>query len=243
MFGWGKRQKDSAGKSVGEAERPAAEPRVLATLDAMQKSGVQLAVRFGRSEIFLSSVVGLGREAFFIDTFTPPTGDALALPGAPIGVESLMGGTTLRFSTRILGKVEFLDELPAFKIEYPAVVVEEKRRKSPRIVTGGTASISFLEPFRCDATVVDISETGFAFEYGAHYGKLRAGTRLSGALLEIGARGVMTVEAEVVETLVASLGGLSLPRTYRAGARLVGVSVAERARIKAYMQDIQSLSA
>lgn len=242
MFGK-KSRGESASKDSADSAQPAGDPRVFAALDRMEKAGVQLLVRFGRSEIFTSTLLGLGRDAFFIDTLSPPSGDQLAVRGSTVDIETLINGITYRFTAKVMGKVEFLDDLPAFKLAYPASVSEEHRRKSRRIRTRGTASISFLEPFNCDAPVVDISEGGFAFEYGAEMGRLRNGTRLNGVLLELGIRGVVKVDADVVVSVVSGLGGLSLPKTYRTGVRLVGLSGADRAKLKSYLEELQILPA
>ena len=54
---------------------PLAPPEVLETLDRLAKGGGQLTVRTRDGQTYTSAVVGLGRDAFYIDTLSPPEGD------------------------------------------------------------------------------------------------------------------------------------------------------------------------
>jgi c-di-GMP-binding flagellar brake protein YcgR len=216
---------------------PAIDPQVFDFLDHMEKAGVQVLIRMGPREVYTTSVVGLGRDAFYIDTLSPPEGDRHVAPGSVIECEMLMAGITHVFRTAVLGRVEFVDELPAFKLSYPQEIETFRRRRSPRVQALGAASISFREPFGCDALVSDISEGGLAFEYAAELGRLRRGTVLDDVLLEMGSSPVIRIEAEVVGVLVTELGGLSLPSRYRASLRFIGLGAQEQRRIAAFMEE------
>jgi hypothetical protein len=190
-------------------------PEVLEVLQRLEKSGVQLLVQLTGTDVYTTEVVGLGRDGFFIDTFSPPEGDRRVIPGARLYVETLYQGMTYTFETTAQGKVQFVDELPAFKVAYPEAIRSERRRKSPRVETRGDASLSFLSPFACDAPVVNLSEGGLAFDYGADLGRLRMGT------------------------LVAELGGLSLPSRYRASLAFQGLGAKEEAVVRAYLAELK----
>lgn len=215
-------------------------PEVFEVLDRLQKSGTQLTVRFSRSEVYTSELLGLGKDGFFIDTFSPPQGDRHAKAGRLIELESIIEGISYVFRTTVMGKVRFLDDMPAFKLAYPQTLKQEARRKNNRHPTKGTSRISFIRPFACDAPVVDIGEGGFAFEYSAELGRLAHDTRLGGAMLEMGPHGVMEVKVEVVGSLVASLGGLSLPATYRTGVRFLSLSEFEKHKLGEYLKSLES---
>jgi c-di-GMP-binding flagellar brake protein YcgR len=204
-----------AEKRLAEGEEPTIDPTMFRILERLEKVGSQLLVRLGGRDMYTTTVVGLGRDGFFIDTLTPPTGDAHLRKGAVVELEALLGGVSYHLTSRVVSKVQFLDELPAFKLDYPVNVDETRRRKSPRVPTKGTASISFSRPFQCEATVRDISAGGLAFEYQAELGRLPSGTLLGGALLEMSGQPILEIHPEVVGNLVVELGGLSLPSRYR----------------------------
>jgi hypothetical protein len=220
---------------------PPIDRRVLETLERLQKAGVQLLVRIGGPDVFTSEVVGLGRDAFFIDTLSPPEGDPRVRPGLPVEVETLYQGITHKFHTQVVSKVQFVDELPAFKLAYPEDIQSTRRRQSPRIDTHGDASLSFLHPFSCDAPVVNLSEGGLAFEYDVELGRLRRGTVIREILLEVGAHPVVTVQGRVVGNLVAELGGIGLPRRYRGSLAFQGLTDVERTVIAAYLAELKGM--
>lgn len=224
-----------------ETPAPAVAPQVLQTLERLQKTGVQLLIRMPPDEVFTSGVVGLGRDSFFIDTLSPPEGDRRVRAGATVEVETLLQGMRYTFAAQVLGKVQFVDELPAFRVAYPAEIRGEQRRKSPRLRTRGDASLSFLHPFACDAPVVDVSEGGVAFEYPAELGRLRRGAVIREVLLELADSPVLTVHGKVVGNLVAELGALSLPRRYRASLALEGLGAAQREVLRAYLAGLKGL--
>jgi c-di-GMP-binding flagellar brake protein YcgR len=214
-------------------------PEVLEVLQRLEKSGVQLLVQLAGTDVYTTEVVGLGRDGFFIDTFSPPEGDRRVVPGARLYVETLYQGMTYTFETTAQGKVQFVDELPAFKVAYPEAIRSERRRKSPRVETRGDASLSFLSPFACDAPVVNLSEGGLAFDYGADLGRLRMGTLVRDVLLELGRHPVITIQGRVVGNLVAELGGLSLPSRYRASLAFQGLGAKEEAVVRAYLAELK----
>lgn len=213
-------------------------PEALVVLENLEKAGVQLTVRFSRSEAYTSSVLGLGRDGFFIDTLSPPSGDRHAKPGKLVEVESLIEGEKYLFRTTVVGKVEFLDELPAFKLKYPRELSTIHRRRAPRMLARGSSRLTFMRPFDCDARVVDIGEGGLAFEYPAELGKLLPGTRLDGARLYMGVYGSVELKCEIVGTLVNSLGGLSLPSSYRTGVRFLPMGESEHAKLSDYLKSL-----
>lgn len=228
-------------RPVEEPEEPAVlpvDPQVLASLDRLEKAGVQVTAWPGTGEPHTTAVVGLGKDSFFVDTLSPPDGDLLVKPGTPLVMETLLQGMLYRFETRALGRVRFVDELPAFRLEYPAEIHVERRRKSPRVPTHGDASLSFLQPFACDAPVVNVSRGGVAFEYGAELGRLRRGLVLKDLLLEVGRHPVVAVQARVVAQVVCELGGLGLPRRYRASLAFLGLTPSESSVIGAYVDEI-----
>jgi len=220
---------------------PPVDTAVLETLQRLEKAGVQLSVNLGGVELYTSEVVGVGRDAYFIDTMSPPEGDRRAVAGARAKIETLLSGTTYSFESKVLGKVQFLDELPAFKLSYPHEISEERRRKSPRIDTiDSGASISFLSPFSCDAVVVNLSEGGLAFEYDADLGRLKRGAVIDEVLVELGQNPVFSVRCKVVGNLIAELGGLGLPRKYRASLAFLGLSRVNLQLIQAYLTGLKA---
>lgn len=232
MFG----RKKAPPEELEEEVFPPANPRVLEVLERLEKTGGQLTVRPDKGDAHTSAVVGLGRDSFFIDTLSPPEGDVLVKPGSRVRIETLFQGILYRFEAKVLGRVRFVDELPAFRLEYPDDIPGERRRKSPRIATNGDASLSFLQPFACDAPVVNVSEGGAAFEYGAELGRLRRGAVLKGLLLELGRLPVISIQARVVAQVVCELGGLGLPRRYRVGIVFQGLSPSELELVRTYLQ-------
>jgi c-di-GMP-binding flagellar brake protein YcgR len=224
-----------------EPNHPPAAPETLELLQRLEKSGVQLLVRPGGPEEYTSEVVGVGMDAFFIDTLSPPEGDRWLKPGKSVGFETLFQGITYTFEAEVKGKVQFIDELPAFKLEYPRALDSVKRRRSPRVETAGDASLSFLQPFAGDGPVVNLSEGGLAFEYESGLGRLRKGTLLKEVLLELGEVGIITVQGRIVGNVVAELGGLSLPRRYRASLSFHGLSRRELDTIRAYLTTLQAV--
>lgn len=223
----------------GESSHPPASREVFSMLDNLKKAGVQLAVRFAGTELFTSEILGLGRDGFFIDTLTPPSGDRQAKPGRSAEFQSMLEGISYIFKCEVIGKVKFLDELPAFKMSYPVAVRNEARRKNNRLNALGTARFIFMRPFDCDADVVDVGEGGLAFEYPSSLGRLAPGTRLGGTRLDMGSFGTIEVKAEVVGTLVASIGGLSLPSSYRSGVRFFGLNENERVKLTDYLKSLR----
>lgn len=219
------RRKKAAPESP-EPYFPAVEPAVVETLERLQKLGAQLVARPGgpAGEAYTTSVLGLGKDGFFVDTLSPPEGDAKVRPGVLLSLESLFQGTTYRLETTVLGRVQFIDELPAFKLEYPLQLDAVRRRRSPRVDTRGDAALSFLKPFPCDAPVVNLSTGGLAFEHGAELGRLRTGSLLRDVLLELGDLPVIPVQGKIVGQVVAELGGLNLPRRYRVSLAFQGLS-------------------
>ncbi len=226
-------------KAVSEAPPAPSQPpppaEVLQTLERLQKAGSQLLVRLAGGEAYTSLLLALGREAIFVDTLSPPEGDRLMLPGTLVEIESLDQGVTYRFEARVLGKVQYVDELPAFRLTYPRAVRAERRRKSPRVATQGDASLLFLRPFRCEAPVINVSEGGLAFEYDAELGRLGSGVRIRDILLELGDQPVVTVHGRVVAHVVAALGGLTLPRRYRASLAFEDLEPGAREVIRQYV--------
>lgn len=223
-------------------EEPAALPvaaEVMEILDRLEKAGGQLTVRTRDGETFTSSVVGLGRDAFFIDTLSPPEGDLRVAAGGILTVETLFQGMLYRFDAAVSGKVRFVDELPAFKVAYPERIHAERRRRSPRVETSGDASLSFLQPFSCDAPVVNLSEGGLAFDLGAELGRLRRGTVIRDLLLELGAHPVVSVQGRVVGQVVSELGGLGLPRRYRVSLAFQALEGREREVVLAYLAELK----
>jgi c-di-GMP-binding flagellar brake protein YcgR len=210
-------------------------------LQRLEKAGVQLLVRPAGPDEYTSEVVGLGMDAFFIDTLSPPDGDARLAAGARVQVETLVQGITYIFHTVSQGKVQFVDELPALKLAYPTEVDSERRRKSPRVDTRGGASLSFLKPFACDAPVVNLSEGGMAFEYAAELGRLKVDTMMQEVLLELGNRPVVRVQGRVVGNLVVEVGGLSLPRRYRTSLAFHGLAQSHRAQIRDYLDELKAV--
>lgn len=238
MF-FGKKKK-AAEQSGARDDLPGVSPETFKTLEGLEKAGAQLSLRFTRHEAYTSTILGLGRDGFFIDTLSPPSGDRHAVEGRPVQIETLLDGVSFNFSAKIIGKVGFLDDMPAFKLTYPAELRHEQRRKNRRIHARGTSRLKFTRPFECEGTVVDIGEGGLAFEYNAEEGRLAPGTRIGGGLLEMGQYGVIEVGAEVVGLLVASLGGLSLPSTYRAGLRFTSVTENARAHLAEYLKSLET---
>jgi c-di-GMP-binding flagellar brake protein YcgR len=212
---------------------------VLEVLDRLEKAGGQLTVRTRDGQTYASAVVGLGRDAFFIDTLSPPEGDERVRAGAPLIVETLFQGTSYRLETVVIGKVRFVDELPAFKLRYPGDIRAERRRKTPRVETKGDASLSFLQPFPCDAPVVNVSEGGLAFEHGAELGRLRRGTVIREILLELGGHDVISVQGRVVGQVVSELGGIGLPRRYRVSVAFQGLRDSDREVVVSYLAELR----
>lgn len=242
MFKKKKKQVPPTPQPEQRPPEPIVDPTVLETLQRLEKAGVQLSVNIGGVESYTSEVVGVGRDAFFIDTMSPPEGDRRAVEGKTIKIETLLSGISYSFEGRILGKVQFLDELPAFKISYPKTIGEARRRKSPRINTVGSgASISFLHPFSCDAPVVNLSEGGLAFEYDANMGRLRRGATIDEILLELGQNPVISVRCKAVGNLIAELGGLGLPRKYKASLTFQGLSGRDLQIIQTYLASLKTL--
>lgn len=239
MF-FGKKKKAEPEGAENRGDGPEVNPEVFKKLDSLQKAGAQLSVRFMRNEAYTTSILGLGRDGFFIDTLSPPSGDRHALEGRPVQIEALLDGESYLIRTSVLGKVSFLDELPAFKLAYPKEMRHEQRRKNRRLPTRGTAKLVFTRPFDCEGEVVDIGEGGLAFEYNAEQGRLATGTRIGGAVLELGQYGELGIKGEVVGLLVAALGGLSLPSTYRAGLRFVTLTELEKARLAEYLKSLEA---
>jgi c-di-GMP-binding flagellar brake protein YcgR len=232
------RKRKDPSAAAGEPYFPQVDPSVLELLGRLEKLGAQLLVRpAGVPDSYTTAVVGLGRDGFFIDTLSPPEGDARLRVGGSLGIEVLFQGFAYRFDTPVLGKVRFVDELPAFKLGYPGQLRGERRRRSPRVDTRGDSSLSFLRPFACDAPVVTLSEGGLAFEYGAELGRLRRGAFLRDVLLELGDRPVITVQGKVVAHLVTQLGGLGLPRRYRISLAFHGLSTRELEAIRGYLAE------
>jgi c-di-GMP-binding flagellar brake protein YcgR len=220
-----------------------ADPGVLQILERLEKAGAQLLVRLeGIDEVYTTEVVGLGRDGFFVDTLSPPGGDRRVRAGALLSVETLYQGISHTFSASVLGRVQFIDELPAFKIAFPAEIRSERRRKSPRLAIQGGASLSFLSPFSCDAPVVNLSEGGLAFEYEADAGRLRTGAVVRDILLELGTHPVVTVQGRIVGNMVAELGGISLPKSYRASLAFQSLDPAALEVIRLYLSEIQGLN-
>lgn len=226
---------EAADTRMTRAQEDALDPVVFHLLDRLEKVGAQLLVRLEGKQMFSTTVVGLGHDGFYIDTLTPPSGDALMSKGAAVTLESLLGGVSYDFSCKVVSKVRFLDELPAFKLGYPEVIDEGRRRKSPRVLTQGSSRISFSRPFECSATVCDISEGGLAFEYDAELGRLANGTLLGGVLLEVEGKPAVELHPEVVGNLVTELGGLSLPSRYRTSVSFSRLGSAERSAIESYI--------
>jgi c-di-GMP-binding flagellar brake protein YcgR len=162
-------------------------------------------------------------------------------PGVEVEVETLFQSITHTFRTNVVNRVQFVDELPAFKLAYPAEIESARRRRSPRIETRGDASLSFLQPFACDAPVVNVSEGGLAFEYGAELGRLRRGVVIRELLLELGSHPVVTVQGRVVGNVVAELGGITLPRRYRASLAFQGLSPEDGEVLQAYLAELKGL--
>ena len=218
------------------------DPRVLEVLERLEKAGVQLLVRpEGTDELYTTEVVGLGRDGFFVDTLSPPGGDRRVRAGALLRVETLYQGINHTFSASVLGRVQFVDELPAFKLAFPSAIRSERRRKSPRLATQGDASLSFLSPFSCDAPVVNLSEGGLAFEYEADAGRLRTGAGVRDILLELGTHPVVTVQGRIVGNVVAELGGISLPKRYRASLAFQSLEPGALEVIRLYLSEIKGL--
>lgn len=234
------RKKKDAATPKERDDAPEVEPEIFRTLEGLEKAGAQLSLRFTRHEAYTSTILGLGRDGFFIDTLSPPSGDRHAAEGRPVQVETLLDGESYTFRTNVVGKVGFLDDMPAFKLGYPTELKREQRRKNRRLHAKGTSRFTFTRPFECEGTVVDIGEGGLAFEYNAEIGRLAAGTRIGGGLLEMGQYGTVEVGAEVVGILVASLGGLSLPSSYRAGARFVSLSETAKAKLGEYLKSLEA---
>lgn len=237
MFGWKKNVQPPA--PAPEAPAGLADPAVLEALQALEKAGVQLLAQMGGSDVYTTEVLGLGRDGFFVDTLSPPEGDRRAQPGTRMVLESLYQGITYTFETSVLGRVPFVDELPAFKLSYPTEVRAERRRRSPRLETRGDASLAFRVPFPCDAPVVNLSEGGLAFDYDAELGRLIQGTVLREVLLELGTRPVVAVQGRVVGNLVVELGTLSLPRRYRAGLAFQSLSAEAAGAILGYLGELR----
>jgi c-di-GMP-binding flagellar brake protein YcgR len=235
------RRKKAPPTVLDETPEAIADPAVLETMQRLEKAGVQLLVQFAGPDVYTSEVVGLGRDAFFIDTLSPPDGDRRVVAGARLQVETLYQGITYLFEAPVLGRVQFVDELPAFKLAYPERIRSERRRRSPRVETRDDASLSFLVPFACDARVVNLSEGGLAFDYDAEIGRLRLGTVVRDVLLELGERPVFSVQGRVVGNLVAELGALSLPRRYRAGLAFQGLSAEGLKLIREYLAELKEV--
>jgi len=216
-----------------------APPEVLEVLNRLEKGGGQLTVRTRDGQTYASAVVGLGRDGFFIDTLSPPEGDERVRPGAPLTIETLFQGISYRLETSVVGRVRFVDELPAFKLDYPEAIHAEKRRKTPRVETKGDASLSFLRPFACDAPVVNLSEGGLAFEHGAELGRLRRGTVIREILLELGEHPVISVQGRVVGQVVRELGGIGLPRRYRVSVAFQGLRVSDVEIVLSYLAELK----
>lgn len=226
-----------------EPEEPAAPPvaaEVMEILDRLEKGGGQLTVHTADGGSYTSAVIGLGRDAFYLDTLSPPEGDLRVAGGGRLSVETLFQGIQYRFDAFVTGKVRFVDELPAFKVEYPDRIEAERRRKSPRVAIQGDASLSFLQPFSCDAPVVNLSEGGLAFELAAELGRLRRGTMLRDVLLELGGHPVFAVQGRVVGQTVSELGGLGLPRRYRVSLAFQGLAAPGRDLIRTYLAELQA---
>jgi hypothetical protein len=132
--------------------------------------------------------------------------------------------------------VRFIDDLPAFKLAYPEWLRGERRRRSERIETRD-ASLSFLRPFPCDAPVINLSEGGLAFEYGAELGRLRKGAPLRDVLLELGRHPVINVHGRVVAVNVAELGGIGLPRRFRISLAFQSLSGRELEVVRRYLHE------
>lgn len=237
MF-FSRKKKDSG--DAGRDDGPVVDPGIFRSLESLEKAGAQLSLRFTRHEAYTSTILGLGRDGFFIDTLSPPSGDRHAADGRPVQVETLLDGESFTFRSTVLGKVGFLDDMPAFKLSYPQEVRREQRRKNRRLHARGTSRVTFTRPFECEGSVMDVGEGGLAFEYNAELGRLTAGTRIGGALLEMGQYGTIEIGAEVVGVLVASLGGLSLPSTYRAGARFVSLTETARTKLGDYLKSLEA---
>ncbi len=237
MFGWKKNPQPTTPSE--EAPSRLADPAVLEALQRLEKAGVQLLAQMSGSEVYTTEVLGLGRDGFFVDTLSPPEGDRRALPGTTILLESLYQGITYTLETTVLGRVQFVDELPAFKLSYPTEVRQERRRRSPRLRTRGDASLSFRAPFPCDAPVVNLSQGGLAFDYDAELGRLSQGTMVRDILLELGRYPVVAVQGRVVGNLVVELGTLSLPRRYRAGLAFQSLSADAAAAVRGYLGELQ----
>ncbi|MBI5015132.1 MAG: flagellar brake protein [Deltaproteobacteria bacterium] len=218
---------------------PLPPPEVLEVLDRLEKGGGQLTVRTRDGQSYTSAVVGLGRDAFYIDTLSPPDGDERVRPGATLAIETLFQGISYGLQTTVAGKVRFVDELPAFKLHYPERIDAQRRRKTPRVETRGDASLSFLKPFACDAPVVNVSEGGFAFEHGAELGRLRRGTVLREILLELGGHPVISIQGRVVGQLVRELGGIGLPSRYRVSVAFDGLRPEDRKVVQAYLAELR----
>ena len=237
------RRKKAPPSPPEETQEPFADPAVLEALQRLEKAGVQLLVQLSGPDVFTSEVVGLGRDAFFIDTLSPPEGDRRVVPGARLQVETLYQGMTYLFEAPVVGRVQFVDELPAFKLNYPSTIRAERRRKSPRVEAREDASLSFLVPFACDARVVNLSEGGLGFDYDAEVGRLRLGTVVRDVLLELGPRPVFAVQGRVVGNLVVELGALSLPRRYRASLAFQGLSSEGLEQIRDYLAELKGVDA
>ncbi len=235
---FGKKNKGNEQSVPFQDEGPLPSPEVFHKLETLKKAGVQLSLRFTSHEAYTSEILGLGRDGFFIDTLTPPAGDRQARKGRSVEIQSILEGVSYGFKSEIVGKVQFLDELPAFKLLYPAEVLEEARRKTARLNARGTSRITFIRPFSCDASVEDIGLGGLSFEYPAETGRLAPGTRLGGAVLELGPFGLIELRADVVGTLVASIGGLSLPATYRSGIKFQSLGESEKNRLTEYLKSL-----
>lgn len=220
---------------------PVAPAPVMDLLQRLEKAGVQLLVRPGGPNEYTTEVIGLGMDAFFIDTLSPPDGDVRMGAGATVELETLYQGVTYTFRTVSQGKVQFVDELPALRLAYPAVLDSERRRKSPRLDTRGDASLSFLKPFACDAPVVNLSEGGMAFEYASDLGRLKVDSVVRDLLLELGRQPVLRVQGRVVGNLVVEIGGISLPRRYRTSLAFLELSAKQRQSIRAYLDDLKTL--
>lgn len=224
-------------EAVEEPELPL-DPAVLEVLGRLESTGAQLLIRpKGAGESYTSAVVGRGRDGFFVDTLSPPDGDARLRVGSTVEVETLFQGLIYRFETTVLGKVRFVDDLPAFKLTYPEWLRGERRRRNPRVDTRGDASLSFLRPFPCDAPVLNVSEGGLAFEYGAELGRLRKGVLLHDVLLELGAHPVVNVTGRVVACNVAELGGIGLPRRFRISLAFQGLAGRELEILQRYVAE------
>jgi len=235
------RRKTAPPPAPEKTPEPMADPAVLEILQRLEKAGVQLLVQLAGPDVYTSEVVGLARDAFFIDTLSPPEGDRRVVAGARLQVETLYQGMTYLFDAPVVGRVQFVDELPAFKIGYPEHIRAERRRRSPRVEAREDASLSFLVPFSCDARVVNLSEGGLAFDYDADVGRLRLGTVVRDILLELGDRPVFQVQGRVVGNLVVELGALSLPRRYRASLAFQGLSAEGLGAIRDYLAELKGV--